>query len=69
MADIKLSDENVIKVNLSEEGTINANVQDINYVPGYMEAEKERRANELQRIANELSRIYNEEERKQYMLE
>lgn len=69
MADIKLSDENVIKVNLSAEGTINANVQDVNYVPGYMEAEQERRANELQRIANELSRISNEEERKQYILE
>lgn len=66
MASVNLSEENSIKVNLSEdsnittnlsnESTLNAQVQDINYIPGYVVSEEERRANEIQRVENENER-------------
>lgn len=66
MASVNLSEENSIKVNLSEdssittnlsnEATLNAQVQDINYIPGYVASEEERRANEIQRVENENER-------------
>lgn len=66
MASVNLSEENIIKVNLSEdssittnlsnEATLNAQVQDINYIPGYVASEEERRANEIQRVENENER-------------
>lgn len=43
--------------------TINTKVQDINYVPGYKEAETLRRTNEIVRINNEKDRISNEQQR------
>ena len=56
MAEINLSKEETIKVNLSSESPINANVPEINYIPGYKIAEEQRRSNELERIANESER-------------
>ena len=69
MAEINLSDNKTINVNLSQESALNTQVQDINYIPSYIEAEKERRKNELERINNELSRISNEEERERYIID
>ena len=69
MAEINLSDDKTINVNLSQESALNTQVQDINYIPSYIEAEKERRKNELERINNELSRISNEEERERYIID
>lgn len=57
MAEINLSKEETINVNLASESPINANVPDINYIPGYKVAEEQRRVNELERISNENERI------------
>lgn len=56
MAEINLIKEETINVNLASEKPINAQVQDINYIPSYKFAEEERRTNELERIANENER-------------
>ena len=65
MAEINLIKEETIQVDLTNESTINAQVTDINYIPGYKQAEEERRANELGRISNENERIeYYEEVRR-----
>ena len=57
--DIEPIDE-AISVELSDEENISAQLRDINYIPGYEEAEKERRANELIREQNEAIRQQNE---------
>lgn len=57
MADINLIKEETIQIDLTPESPINAQVQDINYIPGYKAAETERRTNENERIANESKRI------------
>lgn len=44
MAEVNFSNEETINVTLSPEKTINAAVNDINYIPGYKQAELERRA-------------------------
>lgn len=46
-----------IVVRLSDPESIEANVLDVNYIPGYEVAEQERRANEVVRQENEASRI------------
>lgn len=56
-----------IIINLEEEPKLDVEVHDINYIPAYVEAENERKKNELERIANELQRIDNEEERQKYI--
>lgn len=56
MADVRLSDENTIKVNLASEEPIKAKITDVNYIPGYAVAEEQRRLNELERMANEEER-------------
>jgi hypothetical protein len=43
--------EDKITIEFLEEDTIQADVSDINYIPGYKVAEEERRANELEREA------------------
>jgi hypothetical protein len=43
MAEVILKDENVIEVNLAPEEAVETEVYDINYIPGYAVAEKERR--------------------------
>lgn len=44
MAEVNFSNEETINATLSPEKTINAAVNDINYIPGYKQAELERRA-------------------------
>lgn len=68
MAKTTLSEDSTIKVNLSNESnlSVNMSVDNTNYIPGYKEAEEQRRKNEEQRIANELERIENEQERENY---
>lgn len=44
MAEVRLSDENTINVNLASEEIIKTELPDINYIPGYKVAEEERRA-------------------------
>ena len=56
MASINLNEETNIKITMAKESSINAQLQDINYIPGYQVAEEERRKNELERIANENER-------------
>lgn len=53
---IDFNDEETINVSFSNEDTISANVQDIDYIPGYKEAEETRRSNEETRIKNETER-------------
>lgn len=48
---------NDIEVSLQDTQDISTQVYDINYIPDYVKAEQERRANEIQRQANELLRI------------
>ena len=48
---------NDIEVTLQDTQDISTQVYDINYIPDYVKAEQERRANEIQRQANELLRI------------
>lgn len=58
MATININENENIKVNLNaQESTLNASLNNINYIPSYKEAEEERRANELIRISNEDERI------------
>lgn len=63
--DIEPVDE-TINVELSVEENIDAHLQDINYIPGYEKAEKERRDNELVREQNETIREQNETVRQDY---
>lgn len=63
--DIEPVDE-TINVELSVEENIDAHLQDINYIPGYEEAEKERRDNEIVREQNETIREQNETVRQDY---
>ena len=51
MASINLDKEENINVAITTDTPINTQVQNINYIPGYKEAEEERRKNELERIA------------------
>ena len=57
MADVKFNDESTIVVDLSNDESISTKLQDINYIPGYIEAENQRRTNEEIRISNENERI------------
>ena len=63
MASVNLSDGDTINVNVSSEEALNTTLQDINYIPGYIAAETERRTNEASRVANESTRITNEDTR------
>ena len=44
MATVQFSDASPVEVNLAPEKTIDTVVNDINYIPGYKQAEIERRA-------------------------
>lgn len=57
MAEINLGNDNELNINLSPVETLTTTVPDINYIPGYKEAEEERRANEVVRQENEADRI------------
>lgn len=54
---------NDIEVSLTQTDTFNTEVYDVNYLPDYVKAEKERRANEVIRISNEETRQENESSR------
>ena len=56
MAEINLIKEETIQVDLTSESPIDAQVPEINYIPGYKIAEEQRRSNELERITNENKR-------------
>ena len=65
MAEINLIKEETIQVDLTSENPIDAQVPEINYIPGYKIAEEERRKNEIERVTNENERIeYYEEVRR-----
>ena len=61
-----ISAEETINASLPESQTINAQLTPINYIPGYKQAEEERRANEEIRISNENIRKDNENNRIDY---
>ncbi len=46
-----------IKTSITETSTTNSELEDLDYVPGYKSAEKERRENEEVRVVNEKERI------------
>ena len=56
-------EEETIVVKLTDTDTMSASVPDSSYIPGYVQAEEQRVANENQRIANENQRIINENQR------
>lgn len=56
MASVNLNKENNLDIAMSTDAPINAQVQNIDYLPSYKVAEEERRANELGRMANETAR-------------
>lgn len=56
MANVNLGKEDSINVNLSNEKPVETQLQDLNYIPAYKDAEKTRRENEEKRIANETER-------------
>ena len=57
MAEINLGNDETINATLYTEEPITSEVLDINYIPGYVVAEQERRANEAIRKSNEADRI------------
>lgn len=63
MAEISLGNDTDINVSLGEQTNLSTTVYDINYIPDYVKAEQERRANETIRIANEETRQENEQDR------
>lgn len=63
---VLLNEEDTINASLSNEETINTQLPPINYIPGYKQAEEERRANEIIRISNENIRKDNENNRIDY---
>ena len=64
---VTLNEDTPLLVKLKDEEKLLVDLPDnIDYSPGYREAELERRANEEIRIKNENQRIENEEEREQY---
>lgn len=63
MAEINLGNDTDLNVSLGEQTNISSTVYDINYIPDYIKAEQERRANETIRIANEETRQENEQDR------
>lgn len=63
MAEVNLGNDTELNVSLGSQTNLSANVYDINYIPDYVKAEQERRANETIRIANENERQENEEDR------
>ena len=54
---------NNINVTFNENESLNVNIPNINYIPGYKEAEAQRRANEVVRQQNEETRKENENTR------
>ena len=66
MATVNFNEEETINVTLQDANQINVDLPPINYIPGYKEAEAERRANEVVRQSNEADRIalYNDMEYK-----
>ena len=54
---------NDIEVTFEQTDTFNTEVYDVNYLPDYVKAEQERRANEVIRISNETTRQDNEADR------
>lgn len=63
MAEINLGNDTSLNVSLGEQTNLSTTVYDINYIPDYVKAEQERRANETIRIANEEERQENEQDR------
>lgn len=63
MAEINLGNDTELNVSLGTQTNLSTTVYDINYIPDYVKAEQERRANETIRIANEEERQENEEDR------
>lgn len=53
---VSIKDISSLDTSISENQTVTAGTSDINYVPGYVEAEKQRRENETERISNEAER-------------
>lgn len=63
MAEINLGNDTTLNVSLGNQTNLAATVYDINYIPDYIKAEQERRANEAIRISNENTRQSNEADR------
>lgn len=53
---VSIKDISSLDTSIGENQTVTADTSDINYVPGYVEAEKQRRENETERISNEAER-------------
>lgn len=53
---VSIKDISSLNTSIGENQTVTADTSDINYIPGYVEAEKQRRENETERISNETER-------------
>lgn len=53
---VSIKDISSLDTSIGENQTVTADTNDINYIPGYVEAEKQRRENETERISNEAER-------------
>lgn len=53
---VSIKDISSLDTSIGENQTVTADTSDINYVPGYVDAEKQRRENETERISNEAER-------------
>ena len=53
---VSIKDISSLDTSIGENQTVTADTSDINYIPGYVEAEKQRRENETERISNEAER-------------
>lgn len=63
MAEVNLGNDTSLNVSLGEQTNLSTTVYDLNYIPDYVKAEQERRANETIRITNEETRQDNEQDR------
>ena len=53
---VSIKDISSLDTSIGENQTVTADTSDINYIPGYVASEEERRANEIQRVENENER-------------
>ena len=53
---VSIKDISSLDTSIGENQVVTADTSDINYIPGYVEAEKQRRENETERISNEAER-------------
>ncbi len=53
---VSIKDISSLSTSIGDTQTVSTTADDINYIPGYVEAEKQRRENETERISNEAER-------------